>query len=608
MSKTDDVLERKDASEESTWKSVALFESWEAWQTELDEVAEALPTLSDFGGRLGDGPAVLADWFDAYFDLGRRLTRLGIYVGMSTAVDTGDTTAKANRDQAMGVFSRFGAITAFAEPEMLGIGETLLQWSEEEPRLAIYIHFFDDLLRQKAHLRSAEVEEVLGLLSDPFSGVAQIASELTNTDLKFASAIGSDGQSYHVGQTTVPPTGIQSADRERRRTAWEHFCDGYLRFENTLASIYITSVKQKVFNIRVRGYTSVLESRLFPSHVPVDVFHTLINTYKANLSTWHRYWEVKRRVLGVETLHPYDIWAPIVEEDPEVSYEDAIDWICEGMAPLGDEYTSVLRRGCLEERWVDYAPNAGKRQGAAATGAIDGDSFAYTSYDNTLMAMSVLAHELGHVMHAYLADQTQPDVYKGFPSSMVAETASNFNQALTRAWLLKKKADDHTFQMALIDEAMFNFHRYFFIMPTLACFEWDVYCRAEQGKPLTADILNGLMKDLFAEGYGTTMTDDPDRTQITWAQFGHLFAPYYTFQYAIGISAAHALAEGVVSGSDDACDKYLSFLKAGSSLYTMDLFRLSGVDLSTSEPVEKTFAVLADLVDRLDRLADRGKQ
>ena len=607
MSQKDDVLERKDAPEENTWNDKALFESWEAWQAELDTVAEALPTLSDFNGKLGDGPAVLADWFDAYFDLGRRLTRLGIYVGMFTTVNTGDTTAKANRSQAMGVFSRFGAVTAFAEPEMLAMGDTLMQWAVEEPRLATYKHFFDDLLRQKAHLRSAEVEEVLGLLSDPFSGVSQIASELTNTDLKFAPAIDSNGRSHHVGQTTIPPTGIQSSDRETRRTAWEHFCDGYLSFRNTLASSYLTSVKQQVFKIRVRDYKSVLESRLSPSYVPVDVFHNLIETYKANLSIWHRYWEVKRRALGVETLHPYDIWAPIVEEEPEVSYQEAIDWICEGMAPLGDEYTSVLRRGCLEDRWVDYAPNAGKRQGAAAFGAIDGYSFAYTSYDNTLTAMSVLAHELGHVMHAYFADQTQPDVYKGFPSSMVAETASNFNQALTRAWLLKKKADDPTFQIALIDEAMFNFHRYFLIMPTLARFEWDVYSRAEQNKPLTADILNGLIGELFAEVYGTTMTDDPDRTQIIWAQFSHLFAPYYTFQYAIGISAAHSLAEGVLE-SDDARENYLNFLKAGSSLYTMDLFRLAGVDASTSEPVEKTFAVLADLVDRLDRLVDQVKQ
>jgi len=262
MSKTDDVLERKDAPVESTWNSEALFPSWEAWQEELDSVAEAMPTLSNFVGKLGEGAAILADWFDAYFDLIKRLRPLSIYVGMSTSVDTNDTTAKASQGQAMGVFSKFGAITAFSYPEMLEIGDTLLQWSEEEPRLSIYKHFFDDLLRQKAHLRSAEVEEILGLLSEPFSGTSQIGKELTNTDLKFTPATDSEGETHHVGQTTVPPTGIQSADREQRRTAWENFCDGHLDFKNTLSSIYLTSVKQQVFNIRVRGYNSVLESRL----------------------------------------------------------------------------------------------------------------------------------------------------------------------------------------------------------------------------------------------------------------------------------------------------------------------------------------------------------
>ncbi len=608
MSETGQVLKRKDVPEKSTWNAEALFESWNTWQTELDAVEEALPALSDFAGKLGDGPTVLADWFDAYFALVRRLNRVGIYLSMSSSVDSNDITAKAKQGLAIGVFSRFVANSAFAEPEMLEIGDSLLQWCKREPRLAIYKHFFDNLLRQKAHLRSAEVEEILGLLADPFSGVSQTAVELTNTDLKFAEAIDSSGRLYHVGQTTIPPTGIQSPDREQRRTAWENFSDGYLSFKNTLANNYATFVKQQAFNIRVRGYNSVLESRLFPGNVPVEVFHNLIDSYKANLSTWHRYWEVKRRALGVETLHPYDIWAPIVEDQTEVPYEEAIDWISKGMAPLGDEYVSILLRGCLEDRWVDYAPNEGKRQGAAAPGSIDGYAFAFTSYNDTLMDMSVLAHELGHAMHSYLADQTQPDVYKGFPIAMVTETASNFNQAVTRAYLMEEKADDPTFQMALIDEAMDNFHRYFFIMPTLARFEWEVYCRAEQNKPLTADILNGLMKDLFSEGYGATMIDDPDRTQITWAQFAHLYMPYYTFQYAVGISAAHALAEGVLSGSDDARENYLNFLKAGSSLYTMDLFKLCGIDISTPEPIDKTYAVLAELVNRLDGLIDQTKQ
>ena len=266
---------------------------------------------------------------------------------------------------------------------------------------------------------------------------------------------------------------------------------------------------------------------------------------------------------------------------------------------------TALRRGCLEDGWVDYAPNVGKAQGAASSPSYDTPPFIFTSYNNSLMAMSILAHELGHSMHSYLTDVNQPHIYNGFSdlSMTVAETASNFNQALVRAHLMQSRADDPVFQMTLIDEAMFNFHRYFFIMPTLARFELEVHSRAEQGKPLTVDILNDIMADLYADGYGDSMTDDRRRTAITWAQFGHLYIPYYTFQYAIGISAAHALAGEILADSDGAVDNYLNFLKAGSSLYALDLFELAGLDMTKPAVVEASFGVLADMVDRLEELA-----
>jgi oligoendopeptidase F len=599
------VLKRKDVLKEQTWNAEILFESLAALQAEFDAISAGLPELTAFAGRLGAGPAVLVDWFDTFATYNRRVSRLFVYLNMATAVDNSDHDAKAKLGQAGGLAGKFGAAIAFAEPEMQALGETLMQWAEEEPRLAIYKHYFDDLLRQKKHTRSAEVEAVLGLLQDPFGNVRQTASELANTDLKFADAVDSEGMVHPVMQAVPPPTGIQSPDRERRRTAWERFSDGYLSMQNTLASNYITSVKQQVFTARVRGYDSVLEARLAPYNVPLSVFHNLIDTFQANLSTWHRYWAVKRKILGVDRLHPYDVWAPIVDNDPVVSYKQAVDWIWAGMAPLGDDYVSVMRRGCLQDRWVDYAPNSGKMQGAFANAAYDSIPYVFTSYNDTLMAMSILAHELGHAMHSYLMDQNQPEIYNGYRgvSSSVAETASNFNQALTRAYLREAKADDTVLQIALIDEALFNFHRYFFQMPTLARFELEVFTRAQQDQPLNADILNGIMRDLFAAGYGDTMSDDPDRTAITWAQFGHLYMPFYTFQYSVGISAAHALADDVLAGVNNAAENYVEFLSAGGSLYSMDLFKLAGVDMSTPEPVEKTFGVLADMVERLEQLA-----
>lgn len=593
---------RRDAAPESTWDIESVFPSWEAWQTEFDALKADLPLLSAFAGRLGEGAGQVAAWLEAYSAFRRRALRLQLYPYMHTVVDAEDVAAKGKLGQASGLIGQFSAATAFAEPELMALGETLREWARNEPGLALYAHYFDDLLRQRAHKRSAEVEELLGMLGDPFRNVFQTFSELTNSDLKFADAVDSQGAAHPVRQTTLPPTGIQSEDRTRRRTAWESFSDGYIGMQNTLASNYIGHVKQSVFLARARGYESVLALMLEPFNTPLSVFHTLLDTFQKHLPVWHRYWEAKRRILGVETIHPYDIWAPMAKEPVRVDFRQAVDWLMESLRPLGRDYTDVLARACGEERWVDWAPNAGKRQGAQSLRAKNIHPFLWLSYQSDLPSASFLAHELGHSLHSHYSDSNQPELYADY-SMTAAETASNLNQALLRAYLLAEKADDANFQLALIDEAMITFHRYFFIMPTLARFELAVYTQAEKSQPLTVHFFNELCADLFAEGYGDTLTDDRARTAGTWSQFLHLYMPYYTFQYSVGISAAHAIAEEITAGKPGAAENYLRFLSAGSSLYPQKLFALAGVDLTSPEPVEKTFGVLAGMVARLEALA-----
>ncbi|MBX3053219.1 MAG: oligoendopeptidase F [Caldilineaceae bacterium] len=596
------TLLRKDAPVESTWDAASVFPSWDAWQAEFEALQADLPSLTAFAGRLGEGPAKVATWLEASSAFRRRALRLQLYPYMHTVVDTDDVAAKGKLGQASGLMGQFSAATAFAEPELMELGDTLREWAQREPGLAVYAHYFDDLLRQKAHRRSGEVEEILGMLSDPFRTAFQTFSELTNSDLKFADAVDSQGAAHPVRQTTLPPTGIQDSDRTRRRTAWESFSDGHIAMQNTLASNYIGHVKQSVFNARVRGYDSVLASMLEPFNTPLSVFHTLLKTFQQHLPVWHRYWEAKRRILGVETIHPYDIWAPMATEPVQVDYRQAVAWLIESLRPLGQEYTDVLARACGEERWVDWAPNAGKRQGAQSLRAKNVHPFLWLSYQSDLPSASFLAHELGHSMHSHFSDSNQPELYSDY-SMTAAETASNFNQALLRAYLLAEKPNDANFQLALIDEAMITFHRYFFIMPTLARFELAVYTQAEKSQPLTAHFFNDLCADLFAEGYGDALNDDRTRTASTWSQFLHLYMPYYTFQYSVGISAAHAIAEGIQAGVDGAAERYRQFLSAGSSLYPKELFAMAGVDLTSPAPVEKTFGVLAGMVERLERLA-----
>lgn len=591
---------RSEVPKEQTWNAESVFESSAAWDAERQAIERDLAGLSRFPGTLGSSPSALADWLDALSAMNRRVETLYFYAAMSQAVDTTDQKAMAMVGQAGSLYSRFGAAASFAQPEMLEIGEEkILQWVKSEPRLTIYEHYFRNLFRQQQHVRSAEVEEVLALAGDPFQAVNNTEQMLTSADLKFRPATSSDGQSLEVIQGTVE-TYLHGPDREARRTAWESFADGYLSMKNTLASNYSVAVKRDVFYARARRYNSSLEAALFPNNVGLDVFHNLIDTYKKHIPTWHKYWAVRRRALGVDTLHPYDIWAPISKAEPVVPFEQAVDWIAEGMKPLGEDYVNTLRKGCLEQRWVDRAVNQGKTQGAFSFGSYDTYPFIMMSYDDTLAAMSTLAHELGHSMHSHLTRTAQPYVYSDY-SLFVAEVASNFNQAMTRDYLFRTNSDPQ-FQIALISEAMDNIHRYFFIMPTLARFELEAHERAEKGQALTADDLISLMADLFSEGYGSEMHVDRDRVGITWAQFGHLYANFYVFQYATGISAAHALSRRILDGTPGAAEAYVQFLSAGGSDYPVDILKQAGVDMTTPEAVETTFGILGEYVDRLDQL------
>ncbi len=474
-------------------------------------------------------------------------------------------------------------------------------WLSQDERLADYGHYFDQLEKQQAHVRSAEVEQIMGLVQDAFGTAAATHGIMANADLKFKPAVGIDNQAHAVTQGTIGAL-LTHADREVRRSAWQNYADAHLAFKNTMANTLTAGVKQDVFKMRVRGYDSSLEAALSNTFIPTEVFQNLIDTYKANLPTWHRYWNIRRRALGYDNLHVYDIKAPLSMNPPVVPYETAVEWIATGMLPLGQEYASTLRSGALENRWVDIYPNVGKRMGAFSSGVKGTHPFIMMSYADDLFGLSTLAHELGHSMHSYLTWQTQQNINYSRYGLFVAEVASNFNQAMVRAHLLDTHSDPE-FQIAVIEEAMANFHRYFFIMPTLARFELEIHQRIGQGQALTADSLIDLLAELFGEGYGREVAIDHDRIGITWAQFHtHLYANFYVYQYATGISAAHALAQPILAGEPGAADNFLSFLKAGGSVYPLDALQIAGVDMTSPEAVETTFAVLAGYVERLEML------
>ena len=585
---------------EETWDLKSIFESSDAWQAASETLQARLPELQSFEGRLDEGPETLLECLDVWQELMRLAEKVAVYAFLAAAVDVSDQEANARAGQAQSLVAQAATAAAFIEPELMAVGfGTLYAWVEEEPELAIYRHHLADLERRQAHVRSTEVEEVLALSSDPLGSAEHTYGVLTNADLPFEPALSSEGEEMDLGQSSISDL-ITHADREVRRTAWENYADAYLAFQNTVGGLQTGAFKRDVFEARARWYDSSLEASLFPNNIPTEVFHNLIEVFEENLPTWHRYWRVRREALGYDALHVYDIKAPLTREKPTIPYDQAVDWICEGMAPLGEAYVAAVRRGCTEGRWVDRARNKGKRQGAFSSGAYDTQPFILMSYADDVFSLSTLAHELGHSMHSLLTRQNQPYVY-GHYSLFVAEVASNFHQAMVREYLFRTE-DDAALQLALVEEAMSNFHRYFFIMPTLARYELEMHERVERGAPVNASSMIDLTAELFREGYGDEVAFDHDRIGITWAQFGHMYMNFYVYQYATGISGAQALADRVLSGEPGAVADYLGFLGAGRSVYPLEALRAAGVDLTKPEPVEQGFASLAEMVDRLEGL------
>ncbi|MBB6052278.1 oligoendopeptidase F [Armatimonas rosea] len=591
---------RAEVAPESTWDLESIFATPADWEAAFSAADAEVPSLAAFVGKLGD-PETLVQYFQVAEALQRQVSHVGVYAHLGFATDTSNTEAAARTDRAMGLGTRLGAALAFAEPELLALGaETLTQWGASHPVLSGYAHYFERLLQRAPHIRSAEVEGVLTLAGDALRSATRIHGILCDADLTFAPAEGG----HEIGQSTIGSL-LTDSDRAVRESAWKGYADAHLAHKNSLAQCLATGVKQNVFLARVRGYDSALHAALTPNFIPVSVFESLIEAFQKNLPTWHRYWALRKRVLGLEKLAPWDIKAPLTPGKSEVSYAQSVQWIAEGMAPLGEEYVAAMVRGATDERWVDWAVNKGKRMGAFSSGTVGTHPFIMMSYNDDVFSLSTLAHELGHSLHSYYSRRSQPQHYASY-GLFVAEVASNFNQALTRAYLLEKFADNKELLIGVLEEAMSNFHRYFLVMPTLARFEREIHERVWNGQALTAQFLTQRMAELFAEAFGPDVAlegEDWNRVGSTWMQFStHLYSNFYVYQYATGISGAHALAEGVLRDGQPAADAYLGFLKAGGSQYPLEVLKSAGVDLSSPAPVEAAFATLASYVERLETL------
>ncbi len=604
MSTSNTLPRRAEVPVEQTWDIASVYPSDAAWEAAVRTTEAALDQPTRYRGHLGESASVLVEALQTRDRLQGDIWRIYLYASMQAAVDSSDQAAQARVQRAGTLFARFGAAVAYIEPELLDLTPghigTFLADSDE---LAVYEHYFDRLERRRPHVRSADVEEILADSGPLAEAHHHTYSVLTNAELDMGTVPAEDGGEVALIQGNVDDL-KRSTNPTVRRAAWEHYADAYLKMRNTLAGTVAGAVQRDVFYARARRYPSAVEAALDASHLPRRVYDNLIGAIRRHYPLWQRFWEIKRRALGVERLHTYDTFAPLTRTERTIPFDAAREVILTGLAPMGDEYLAVLRRGLTEERWVDWAVNQNKSSGAFSTGAPSTHPFILQSYCDSLNNVSTLAHELGHSMHSHYTWATQPVVYSEY-GMFVAETASNFHQALLRAHLLRTETDPD-FLLEVLNETMNNFHRYFFIMPILSQFEVAIHAQAERGEGLTAEGMSETLVGLFREGYGPNVVLDEPRVGITWAQFSHLFANFYVHQYALGIAAANALADGVIREGRPAAERYIAFLKAGDSVYPLDALKIAGVDLTAPEPIERAFGVLEDVVNRLDTLVGAG--
>lgn len=598
---------RSELPKEQTWNIEALFASEADWRTALESAEGSIEEVRPFAGRLGESPQVMLQALQVYETRMLAAMKVVQYASLQLSTEGTNATFISMLSEARGLVARLSAAGAYIEPELLAVApETLERFMQAEPALAVYRHYFDGLQKRKSHIRSSVVEEVLAAASDPLGGHGATAFAATNADMQFRPVSFQGGllpvSHSSVGDWLVHPSA------EVRKAAWESYADGHLAFKNTLASSLQGSIKAFAFQARTRNYKSSLEmaltvSRTCGDYIPRAVYDNLITTFQANLPTWHRFWRIRKKALGGKVYNYdapiYDSPAPLAQS-PKITFWEAAETICRGMEPLGLEYVQPMRQGLFQDRWVDWGQNQGKRAGAYSAGLKGTFPYIFMSWSNDIFSMSTLAHELGHSMHSYFTRLTQPIVYARY-SLFVAEVASNFNQAMVRAMLLRE-AQTPEYKLAVLEEAFGNFHRYLFVMPTLARFELELYQRIEVGGAITAPFLIERLAELFAEGYGGELELDQERLGAGWMNFSHLYSPFYVYQYATGIAAANALAKDVLEQGEPAARRYLDFLKAGDAVYPLDALKIAGIDLHGPQPVERGFGVLKSMVDELEKL------
>ncbi len=594
------LSKRDEIPVELTWNLESIYPTPDAWDQDFNWVNDELPKLSAYEGKLGQDAQTLYAALELDSRVSEVLGRLSVYASMRADEDTTNSTNQAREGRVTMLGAKAGAASAFMQPEILAIPQEQLEsFFREEPRLELYRHVLDELLRRKPHVRSAEVEALLAESSEALYAPAQIFGMINDADLKLPTIKNSQSEDVELTKGNYSLF-MEDRDRRTRKDAFDALHGTFYKQRNTLAATLNGNVKSQVFRARARRYETAREAALDANNIPVSVYDNLLTTVRQNVGELNRYLALRKKLLGLEDLHMYDLYVPIVAEvEYKVSFEQAKETVAKALAPLGSDYVEDMVRG-FNSRWIDVLENVGKRGGAYSSGAYGTQPFVLLNYQENLNSMFTLAHEFGHSMHSFYTRRTQPYPYGDY-TIFVAEVASTLNEALLTHYLLET-VTDRPLRMYIINHYLEGFRATLYRQTLFADFEHQIHAMAEAGESLTAESLSRVYKDLNLAYYGGEVNVD-DLIEIEWARIPHFYYNFYVYQYATGISASAALAQRIVSEGAPAVERYRRFLTRGSSDYSINLLRDAGVDMTSPAPVQQALDLFGRYVGEMEKMA-----
>lgn len=592
------------------WRLTDIYPNDEVWKAEKEKLTRELPSIEKYKGRLAESPQLLFECLDLVSRLSKEYARLSCYTSMNSDLDTREATYLGFDQEMSQIGSDFSVAVSSISPEIISTlsRDRIALFLAEEPRLEVYRHDLDDLLRRKEHTRSQSEEKIIADASLMADGPHSVYSIFSDADFPFPHVTLSDGKAVKLDK---PAFALHRAspNRDDRRKVFAAFFNRLNDFRRTFGAQLSAQVKKDLFYMRSRCYSSCLDKALDADNIPVAVFHSLIENVQSNLATFHRYLELRRRMMGLEQLHYYDVYAPLVKNiDLEYTIEEAMERILESLAPLGQDYVAVARKA-FQDKWVDVFPNEGKRSGAYSNGGVyDIHPYMLLNYNGKYDDMSTLAHELGHTMHSYLSNKTQPYPTAHY-SIFVAEVASTFNEALLMDHMLRSITDDDT-RLSLLGNYLDGFRGTIFRQTQFSEFELLIHEKAEKGEAVTGDVLNewydGISKRYHGHNQGICIIGNEMKAE--WAYIPHFYYNFYVYQYATSFTASAALSEQILGGDREATKRYIELLSSGGSDYPINLLKSAGVDLTTSIPFNLAMQKMNRVMDEMERIVDKKEE